>query len=266
MFREEFKLWENGTPYFNPEFGQPETTVTHYPAENTEGKRGCIIVCPGGGYGRRAPHEGEPIAQMINEIGVHAFVLNYRVAPYKHPAELEDALRAIRWVRYHADEYGIDPEKIGILGFSAGGHLAVSASTMFDYGRPAGDVIDAVSSKPNAAIYCYPVCTLEKPYTHVGSRNNLLGVDASEDLVKQMSGPRAVREDMPPVFIWHTFDDTVVPIQNSLMMATALREKKIPVEMHIFPEGNHGLGLAPKLPHVAQWAPLLQNWLKYYNF
>lgn len=266
MKTESIKLWENGTPYYNPEYGQPETTITPYPAESNGEKRGCVIVFPGGGYGKRSGHEGEPVALMLNEIGIHAFVLNYRIAPYKHPAELEDALRAIRWVRYHADEYGIDPEKIGVLGFSAGGHLAVSASTHFDYGRPAGDAIDATSSKPNAAIYCYPVCTLEAPYTHRGSRVNLLGENASPELVKEMSGPNSVREDMPPVFIWHNFDDTVVPVQNALMMATALREKNIPVEMHIFPNGNHGLGLAPNHPHVAQWGPLLQTWLKYYSF
>ncbi|MBR2460740.1 MAG: alpha/beta hydrolase [Clostridia bacterium] len=265
MEREYIKLWDNGTPYYDPDFGQPETTVTPYLAEG-EGKRGCVIVFPGGGYAMRAEHEGEPIAKMLNEIGVHAFVLNYRVAPYKHPAELEDALRAIRWVRYHAEKYNIDPDKIGILGFSAGGHLAVSASTHFDYGRPGGDAIDAMSSKPNAAIYCYAVCTLERPYTHIGSRNNLLGENASPELVKQMSGPDAVREDMPPVFIWHTFEDTCVPVQNSVLMAMALREKSIPVEMHIVPHGSHGLGLAPALPHVAQWAPLLQTWLKYNNF
>ena len=267
MRMDDIKLWDNGTPYYNAEYGQPETTITPYPAErNGDEKRGCVIVFPGGGYAKRAPHEGEPIALMLNEIGVHAFVLNYRIAPYKHPAELEDALRAVRWVRYHAEEYGIDPDKIGVLGFSAGGHLAVSASTHFDYGRPGGYEIDAMSSKPNAAIYCYAVCTLEKPFTHNGTRINLLGENASPELVREMSGPTSVREDMPPVFIWHTFEDTVVPVQNSLMMATALREKNIPVEMHIYPHGHHGLGLAPAFPHTAQWATQLQTWLKYYNF
>ena len=267
MRTEDIKLWENGTPYYNAEYGQPETTITPYPAErNGNEKRGCVIVFPGGGYAKRAPHEGEPIALMLNEIGVHAFVLNYRIAPYKHPAELEDALRAVRWVRYHAEEYGIDPDKIGVLGFSAGGHLAVSASTHFDYGRPGGDEIDAMSSKPNAAIYCYAVCTLEPPYAHNGTRINLLGENASPELVREMSGPYSVREDMPPVFIWHTFEDGAVPVQNSLMMATALREKNVPVEMHIFPHGYHGLGLAKQFPHTAQWAPQLQTWLKYYNF
>ena len=266
MSKEFIKLWDNGTPYYDPALGQPETTLTPYIAESPNGTRGCVIVFPGGGYTKHADHEGEPIAKMINEIGTHAFVLNYRVAPYRHPAELEDALRAVRWVRYHASEYGIDPNKIAVLGFSAGGHLAVSASEHFDYGREDGDEIDKVSSRPDGAIYCYPVTTLEPPYAHEGSRINLLGKDAPEELVKRMSGPLSVREDMPPVFMWHTFVDTCVPVQNSLMMATALREKGIPVELHIFPDGHHGLGLATQLPHTAQWAGLLQNWLKYYNF
>lgn len=265
MEREYIKLWEQGAPYYDATFGQPEPTLTPYIAEKNE-KRGCVIVFPGGGYAMRADHEGEPIARLINSIGVHAFVLNYRVAPYKHPVELEDALRAIRWVRYHAEEYNIDPDKIGVLGFSAGGHLAVSASEHFDYGREDGDDIDKISSRPNAAIYCYAVCTLEKPYTHEGSRVNLLGADASEELVRQMSGPCSVREDMPPVFIWHTFEDTAVPVQNSLMMAAALREKNIPVEMHIYPHGPHGLGLAEKYPHTAKWAKALCEWLEYIKF
>lgn len=265
MEKQFIKLWENGTPYYNEKYGQPETTITPYIADG-EGKRGCVIVFPGGGYSMRADHEGEPIAKMINSVGIHAFVLNYRVSPYKHPAELEDALRAIRWVRYHAEEYNIHPEKIGILGFSAGGHLAVSASEHFDYGRPMGDEIDKLSSRPNAAIYCYAVCTLEAPYAHEGTRNNLLGEDASEELVKQMSGPRSVREDMPPVFIWHTFEDAAVPVQNSLLMAMALREKNIPVEMHIYPYGHHGLGLAESFPHTAKWADALKDWLIHIGF
>ncbi len=265
MEREYIKLWEHGAPYYDEAIGQPEPTLTPYPAGVKE-KRGCVIVFPGGGYANRSEHEGDPIARMLNGIGVNAFVLNYRVAPYKHPVELEDALRAIRWVRYHADEYNIDPNKIGVLGFSAGGHLAVSASEHFDYGRPGGDEIDAVSSRPDASIYCYAVCTLERPYTHEGTRINLLGKDASEELVRQMSGPRSVRDDMPPTFIWHTFEDAAVPVQNSLLMAMALREKKIPVEMHIYPHGHHGLGLAESVPHTAKWAEALCDWLRYIEF
>ncbi len=257
-----FKLWENGAPYFNPEFGQPEPTLTPYPAGNE--RRGCVIVAPGGGYGGRAPHEGEPISRMINKAGIHSFVLNYRVAPYKHPTMLEDVTRAVRYVRYHADKFNIDPEKIGILGFSAGGHLAVTAVEHFDYGKE-GDEIDAVSSRPNAGILCYPVVSLKK-YGHGGTKENLLGKNADPELVDKLSGELSVREDMPPIFIWHTFEDGGVHIRNSLDLTAALKEKNIPTELHIFPYGVHGLGLAESNTNAAQWTTLLQNWLLMYNF
>lgn len=259
----DYKLWENGAPFFNPEFNQPEPTLTPYLCEGDE-TRGCVIVAPGGGYTFRAPHEGEPISRMINEIGVHSFVLNYRYAPYHHPVELEDITRAVRWVRFHASELHIDPEKIGVLGFSAGGHLCVTAIEHFDYGKE-GDEIDAVSSRPNAGILCYPVVSLRK-YTHGGSRDNLLGQNADPALIDSLSGELSVRDDTPPVFIWHTFEDGAVHIRNSLDLCAALKEKNIPTEMHIFPYGNHGLGLAQSMPNVAQWSKLLQNWLLLNNF
>lgn len=262
----DYKLWENGTPYYDAALGQPEPTLTPYLCENDGKKRGCVIVFPGGGYGGRAPHEGEPISRMINEAGVHSFVLNYRVAPYRHPAELGDALRAVRFVRYHADEFGIDPNKIGVLGFSAGGHLAVTASELYDYGRDDGDEIDKVSSRPDAGIFCYPVVSFKK-YRHCGTRTNLLGEkEFDEELQTLLSGELSVPDDMPPVFIWHTMEDQAVHIRNSLDLCAALKEKNIPCEMHIFPYGVHGLGLAQSNPDVAQWAGLLQNWLLMYGF
>lgn len=259
-------LWENGAPFFKEEFGQEQPSLTPYLTDSKE-TRGCVIVIPGGGYAMRAvDHEGTQIAKMINEAGINAFVLNYRYAPYRHPVELGDALRAIRWVRFHAQKYNINPNKIGILGFSAGGHLTVSASEHFDYGIENGDPIDKVSSRPDAAVYCYAVCSLEKPFSHFGSRDNLLGKDFDPKLAKSLSGEESVREDMPPAFFWHTFEDEAVPVENSLAMAMAMRKKKIPVEMHIFPEGKHGLGLAPEIPHTAQWATLLKKWLLKYGF
>lgn len=264
MERQQFKLWENGTPYYNAEYGQPEPTVTWYPAENSK-KRSCVIVFPGGGYAIRAEHEGKDICEMLNSDGYHAFVLNYRVAPYKHPAELSDALRAVRFVRYNADRFGIDKDKICVLGFSAGGHLAITCSEHFDYGDPSGDEIDRVSSRPDGSVFCYPVSTLVGEYTHVGSRENLLGKEEGEgELAHKLSGQISARDDMPPAFIWHTFGDTAVPVQNSLMLADAMRKKNVPVEMHLFPEGSHGLGLAPSVPHTSQWAPLLCRWIKDY--
>ncbi len=262
---EKIKLWENGTPYYNSEYGHPETTVTWYPAEGNEPK-GCIIVCPGGGYSGRAPYEGDGYAEFLNEKGYHAFVLNYRVKPYQYPAEFEDVLRSIRFARYNAEKFGIDSNKIAIMGSSAGGHLAVLASEHFDYGKEDGDEIDRVSSRPDLSILCYPVVSLVEPYSHFGSRDNLLGNPCDEELAVKLSGEKSVRDDTPPTFIWHTFDDTCVPIENSLYYACALREKKIPAELHVFPSGNHGLGLAKNNPHVAQWKELLINWLKLNDF
>lgn len=267
MEKQEFKLWENGTPYYEASYGQPETTVTFYPADVKE-PAGCVIVFPGGGYSIRAGHEGKDICEMLNENGFHAFVLNYRLAPYKHPVELTDALRSIRFVRYHAEKFGIKKDKIAILGFSAGGHLAISAAEHFDYGLgdDAADEIDRVSSRPDGAVFCYPVSTLVGEYTHEGTKINITGQREDSELAHMLSGQESAREDMPPVFIWHTFEDAGVPVENSLMLAAALRKKKVPVEMHIFPTGAHGLGLAPSIPHTAQWASLLCRWLEFYDF
>ena len=257
-----YKLWENGTPYFDVSFNQPEPALTPYLTH--EKKRGCVIVCPGGGYAGRAPHEGEPIAKMINEAGIHSFVLSYRVAPYKHPVMLEDVTRAVRYVRYHASEFNIDPDKIGVLGFSAGGHLVTMAAEHFDYGKN-GDVIDAVSSRPNAGILCYPVVSLKK-YGHDGTKENLLGKNPDPKLVELLSGEFSVRDDTPPMFIWHTMEDQGVHVNNSLHLCSALKEKNIPTELHVFPYGLHGLGLAESNENVAQWTKLLQNWLRMYGF
>lgn len=263
MERQQFKLWKDGAPYYNGEYGQPEPSLTWYPAKDTK-SRLCVIVFPGGGYAVRSePSEGKDICDMLNADGFHAFVLNYRVAPYKHPAELSDALRAVRYVRFNADKFGVDKDKICVLGFSAGGHLAISCSEQFDYGRSDGDEIDKVSSRPDGAVFCYAVNTLVGEYAHVGSRENLLGREEGEgETAYKLSGQIAVREDMPQAFIWHTFEDTVVPVQNSLMLADAMRKKNVPFELHVFPEGPHGLGLIKSYPHTAQWAKLLCDWLR----
>lgn len=263
------KLWKN-TPYYDPAFGQEETTITPYLVKDGNKDKGLIIVCPGGGYSMRAFYEGEPVAKMLNEAGISAVVLNYRVAPYKHPAMLTDANRAVKYVRYHADEWEIDPEKIGILGFSAGGHLAVSACEHYDYGVEDGDEIDRMSSRPNAGIFCYPVATFIPEYTHKGTLHNLLGKEPDPDLQKKLSGENSVPDDCPPIFMWHTAEDSGVSVNNSLELGKALRAKHIPFELHVFPYGCHGLGLATEgqncNPHVAQWASLLVNWLKLHKF
>lgn len=249
---------------FDPSIGQEEPSITPYLLSGEQNS--CVIVCPGGGYEYRADHEGEPIAQMLNDNGISAFVLNYRVAPYHHPVELMDAKRAIRYVRFHAKRFGIDPEKIGILGFSAGGHLTTTALEHFDYGCDDGDEIDRVSSRPDAGVLCYAVISLVN-CTHIGSRMKLLGAyDNHSVLPAELSGELSVRDDMPPVFLWHTAADTCVPVQNSLNMALALQQKKIPYELHIFPDGEHGLGLAQQMPGADQWPALLAKWLHRIGF
>jgi acetyl esterase/lipase len=244
-------LWPDG----HPELANPASgfipTLTHYPAHDT--LAGAVIVAPGGGYQNRAPHEGEPIARWLNSVGIHAFVLDYRVAPHKHPEPLHDAQRAIRIVRHRASEWNIRPDRIGILGFSAGGHLAGSAGTVYDTGNPAAsDPIERESSRPDAMVLCYGVLSMME-ITHGGSLKNLLGEDAPEELRASLSAELQVNASTPPAFIWHTADDASVPVEHSLRMASALARNGIEFALHVYPHGRHGLGLAEELPEVATW-------------
>lgn len=264
---EKIKLWENGTPYFNPEYGAEEPALVPYLVKNGNKDKGMIIICPGGGYFQLSvQHEGIDVAKMLNQAGISAAVLYYRIKPYRHPAMISDANRAVRLARYHAEEWEINPEKIGILGFSAGGHLAVTACENFDDGLMNGDEIDRMSSRPNAGILCYPVVTLSPQYTHMGTREALLGAEPDPTLEWQLSGENSVPDDCPPLFIWHTAADEAVHVNNSLDLAKALKAKNVPFELHIFPKGSHGLGLAETVPQVHQWAALAVKWLKTYGF
>ena len=257
---EKIKLWENAAPGFVPEYEQEEPTITPYLLENGK-KNACVIVCPGGAYRMRAEHERAPIVEMLNKHGVSAFSLEYRIAPYKYPYVTEDLLRAIRYVRYNAQKFNIDPNKIGVLGFSAGGHLAASAMGCFDYGKE-GDEIDCVSSRPDFGILCYPVVSFDK-YTHKGSRNNLIGgLENESELAVKLSLELNVKDDTPPAFIWHTMDDDGVDSRNSLALAMAMRAHNIPCELHIFQHGRHGVGLGENYKNVWQWAGLLGEWLR----
>lgn len=224
-----------------------------------------VIVLPGGGYTHRAKHEGEGYAEMFNEWGMEAFVLSYRVAenpddPPLFPAPLLDARRAVRYLRANAEEFGIDADKIAVIGSSAGGHLAAFVSTY----RPAVegegvDALDAIDPTPNLQILCYPVISSDERYSHGGSYRKLLGADFPD---KAAYSPEAIADEKtPPAFIWHTSTDTSVNVTNSYLYAARLRELGIPCEMHVFPVGGHGLGRAPQQPHVAQWTGLLKNHL-----
>jgi acetyl esterase/lipase len=224
-----------------------------------------VVICPGGGYRNLASnHEGRQVASYFNSLGVAAFVLRYRLGPrYHHPVELGDAQRAVRTLRFRATQWRLDPARIGIVGFSAGGHLAMSASTIFDAGSPrAVDPIDRVGSRPDFVVLGYPVISMVAPWTHAGSKTNLLGDAPDESVARTLSGELAVTKDTPQTFIFHTADDPVVPVENSLHYFLALRHAGVPAEMHVFEKGPHGVGLANDNPALSPWSTLLANWLR----
>lgn len=224
-----------------------------------------MIVCPGGGYGALAAnHEGRQVANFLNSLGMAAFVLRYRLGPkYHHPVQLGDAQRAIRTVRAKSAEWRIDPSRIGIMGFSAGGHLAMTASTNADGGRAdATDQIDRAGSRPDFAVLGYPVISMTAAWTHQGSKRNLLGDPADPDLASTLSGEKAVTRQTPPTFIFQTNQDTAVPAENAVHYYLALRQNGVPAEMHIFERGVHGVGLANDDPALSAWSTLLANWLR----
>jgi len=224
--------------------------------------RGAIIVCPGGAYAYRAAHEGVPVAQWVSSLGIAAFVLDYRVSPHHHPEPLRDIQRAIRMVRANASTWGVDPAHVGMMGFSAGGHLVVSAGTMFDAGDPNNaDPIERQSCRPDFIVACYPLITLG-PYGYEQARYALLGEKPSRELVEYMSLENRIIPQTPPTFIWQTADDAALPVENSLLLARSLRRNKVPFELHIFPHGRHGLALAEDAPDVARWKDLCAAWLK----
>lgn len=257
-------LWPNGAPGAKGDADIDKPDLTLYVASQNKAPTG-IIVCPGGGYVHLAmSYEGTDVAKWLNTMGISAFVLKYRLGPkYHHPAELDDAQRAIRYVRAHAAEFGIDPHHIGIWGFSAGGHLASTAGTHYDNGTPnSADPIDRESSRPDFMILAYPVITFEEPYAHRGSRDALLGPNPDPALVELLSNEEHVTKDTPPTFLFHTSDDPVVPVQNSIDFYLALRRAGVPAEMHIYEHGRHGVGLAQDIPELSTWPTLLANWLK----
>jgi acetyl esterase/lipase len=224
-----------------------------------------VVICPGGAYARLASnHEGRQVASFLNSMGIAAFVLRYRLGPkYHHPIELGDAQRAIRLLRSHAAEWRIDPSRIGIVGFSAGGHLAMSASTHFDAGNAAAsDPVDRAGSRPDFAVLGYPVISMTAPWTHAGSRTNLLGEQPDPEVARDLSGENAVTANTPPTFLFQTTEDTVVPAENSVQYYLALRKAGVPAEMHVFEKGAHGVGLANDNPALSQWSALLANWLR----
>jgi acetyl esterase/lipase len=236
-----------------------------YPAPADKATGTAIVVCPGGGYGGLAmDHEGHQIARWLNSVGVTAVILKYRLGPrYQHPIPLTDAQRAVRTTRFHAKEWGVDPRRIGIMGFSAGGHLASTAGTHFDTGQAnAADPIDRESCRPDFMVLMYPVITMTDPLTHAGSRNNLLGKNPDKQLVEQLSNEKMVTADTPPTILIHTTEDKAVPPENSVLFYLALVKNKVPAEMHIYEKGRHGLGLGPKELPYASWSGRCVAWLE----
>jgi acetyl esterase/lipase len=267
-----FPLWSGKVPHAVGESPADKPELTAYRPEKPNGT--AVVICPGGGYGFLAnDHEGKQVAEFFNKHGVTAFVLKYRIVAKDRPgplgeAPLADTQRAIRTVRAHAKDYGIDTKRIGIMGFSAGGHLASTATTHFDAGKADGDDIDKQSCRPDFSILAYPVITMETGVTHGGSRNNLLGAKPDDKLVERFSNEKQVTKDTPPVFIFHTSADTAVLPENAVRFYLACKKAGVPVEMHIYEKGRHGVGLGtdPKWTggekSVATWPDRLTDWMK----
>lgn len=253
-----YNLWENAPALIE---GCESPVIEYYPAEEKKTDM-TVVIFPGGGYAGRAPHEGKGYAEFLNKYGIDVFVCEYRVHPYKFPVELADARRAVRFVRANAEKFGVDPAKVAVMGSSAGGHLAALVST---YTLPIqyedADEIDTQPALPNATILCYPVIHMpdETNVSHGGSFYNLCGDKMTHSGV---SCDLLVNDTTPPAFIWHTSDDGGVNVINSYLYASALRRHNIKHELHVFPAGPHGLGLAEGLPHVAQWGGLMINWFR----
>jgi acetyl esterase/lipase len=267
---DEFPLWPQGAPGALGTAAKDIPTLTYFPADPKTASGATLVICPGGAYAKLAEHEGRGYAEFFSKNGVACFVLKYRLGSdgYRHPRMLEDAARAVRLVRAKAADWKIDPHRIGIIGSSAGGHLASTLATHFDAGNPAApDPIDRESSRPDLAILCYAVISMGDN-AHSGSRKNLLGDNPSPELVRSLSNELQVTPQTPPCFIWHTFEDPVVKVENSLDFAAALKKAGVPFDLHIYQKGGHGLGLGKNLPpgqHLP-WADDCIYWLKAQNF
>lgn len=264
-------LWSGGAPGALGREPADVPTLTPYLVPKERATGAAVIVCPGGGYTHLAEHEGAPVAEWLNTLGVTAFVLKYRTGPrYHHPAPLQDAARAIRTVRARAVEWGLDPQRVGILGFSAGGHLASTAGTHFDAGNTsANDPIERVSSRPDVMILVYPVITMREQ-THAGSKRSLLGESPKSELVALLSNEEQVTKETPPTFLVHTMTDAAVPVENSMMFAAALRRAGVPFELHLYERGSHGFGLGVRNgavdPILSTWPERCAAWLGLHNF
>jgi len=265
------RLWEGDAPGAKGDAGGDVPTLTPYlPQDRTAGA--AVVICPGGGYGHLAEHEGDHYARWLNVYGVAGFVLKYRLATdrYRHPAMLDDALRAVRTVRAQAARWGLNPTRIGIMGSSAGGHLAATTIVHGGVGDSrSDDPTERVSARPDVGILCYPVIAMNGPHCHAGSKQNLLGDDPQDADVAFLSPGKHVRATTPPVFLWHTLADAGVVPENSLVFAQALRRATVPFDLHIYQEGGHGLGLGTGEYDRSRWHPWTYDcihWLQVQGF
>jgi acetyl esterase/lipase len=258
-------LWPEAAPGAVGTTPADQPIITPYlpPAGRANGT--AVVIFPGGGYQHLSMEkEGSDVANWLAATGVTAFVARYRLGPrYHHPAMLDDAQRAIRTVRTRAAEWSVDPHRIGVIGFSAGGHLASTVGTHFDAGTASsGDAIERASSRPDFMILIYPVITMRDSLAHRGSRANLLGTSSDSALERLLSNETQVTRDTPPTFIVHSTDDRTVPVENSLVFYQALRRAAVPAEMHIFEYGGHGFGLAPADPVLSAWTTMCEAWMR----
>jgi len=263
-------LWPGGAPGALGSSTNDIPTLTPYLPDGTIVSGAAMVICPGGAYARLSPHEGNDYALWLNQHGVACFVLKYRLGSsgYRHPVMLNDAARAVRWVRAHADEFKVDAHRVGIMGSSAGGHLAATLVTHFDAGKSKdSDPVEQESSRPDLGILCYAVITMG-PETHGGSKENLLGKNPPPALEKLLSNELQVTTNTPPCFLWTTFEDKAVPMENTLMFAEALRKNRVPFDLHVYQKGRHGLGLNDKAPFANPhpWANDCLFWLKVQGF
>lgn len=255
-------LWPDDSPH-NPKQKEHRPRLELYqPKQKAAGPVPAVIVCPGGGYGGRAAHEGAPFAELFAAHGFVAFVCHYRVSPHRHPAPMTDACRAVRMVRHLATDFAVDPKRIALMGFSAGGHLASTVATQPTlHVDELDDLAEHHDARPDRAILGYPVISMVEHY-HQGSAANLLGQNPSLAARHQMSNELHVTAKNPPAFIFHTFDDKAVPVQNALMFTSACAKAGVPVEMHVYQSGPHGVGIAADRPTLKSWTGLLIDWLK----
>jgi acetyl esterase/lipase len=259
-------LWPDGAPDAKGDSTGDKPTLTIFLPDKDKAVGSAVLICPGGGYQYvTMDYEGCDVAQWLNSLGIAGVVLNYRHngVGYHHPAPLQDAQRAIRTIRYNAKTWAVDENRIGILGFSAGGHLASTAGTHFDENTyPPRDAIDKLSQRPDFMILIYPVITMTAPYCHVGSRTNLLGETLDEKLTEHMSSEKQVTPQTPPTFLVHGSDDTAVPVENSVLFYLALQKAGVPAELHIYEHGQHGFALSRGKGLVLTWPQRCADWLK----